>query len=115
LLDALPHQVNQRGATGNEAPAPASGDSRLDLTGGFLVGERNQWILRSNLRDLRDRCDDGGEGAIPVDIAAHPDFDFFRRSSMTFVDAGRAGNDLTGRAVAPLEGIMFDEGPLKWV
>jgi hypothetical protein len=56
LLDALPHQVNQRSATGNEAPAPASGDSRLDLTGGFLVSERNQWILRSNLRGLRDRC-----------------------------------------------------------
>src|SRR5437764_10497992 len=48
-------------------------------------------------------------------VAAHPFADLLRRAGVALVDAGDAGHDLSGRAIAALEGIALDEGGLQRV
>ena len=69
-------------------------------------------VARSRILDRRD---DVVVGAAAAEIAAHPVADLLRRAGMALVDAGDAGHDLPGRAIAALERIALDEGGLQRV
>jgi hypothetical protein len=51
--------------------------------------------------------------AATAQVAAHPVADLLRRSSVALGNAGDAGHDLTGRAIAALEGVALDKGGLQ--
>ena len=57
--------------------------------------------------------DDVVIGSATAQITAHPIANFLRRASVSLVDAGDAGYDLPGRAIAALEGVALDEGGLQ--
>src|SRR5216117_1159971 len=48
-----------------------------------------------------------------AEVAAHPVPDLLRRAGVALCDAGGAGHDLPGSAVAALERIALDEGGLQ--
>src|SRR2546422_9944380 len=64
----------------------------------------------SRILDCRD---DVVIGAAAAQVAAHPVANFLRRAGVALVDAGDAGHDLSGRAIAALEGVALDEGGLQ--
>ena len=64
-------------------------------------------------RRVLDGRDDVVVGAAAAQVAAHPVADLLRRAGVALVDAGDAGHDLPGRAIAALEGVALDEGGLQ--
>ena len=60
-----------------------------------------------------DGRDDVVVGSAAAQVAAHPVADFLRRAGVALGDAGDAGHDLPGRAIAALEGVALDEGGLQ--
>src|SRR5258706_4376643 len=60
-----------------------------------------------------DRGDDVVVRSAAAEIAAHPVADFLRRTSVALCNAGDAGHDLSGRAIAALESIALDKSSLQ--
>jgi hypothetical protein len=65
------------------------------------------------------RFSNGGDNtrvcSAAADVTAHPGSDLVSRVGMPLLDAGNAGDDLTGRTVAALEGVLFNESGLQWM
>src|SRR4051812_43979438 len=64
-------------------------------------------------RGVLDRRDDVVVGSATAKIAAHPVTNLLGRSGVALCDAGDAGHDLAGGAVAALEGVALDERRLQ--
>src|SRR5439155_5756821 len=64
---------------------------------------------------ILDRRDDVIVGTATAQVAAHPVADFLRRAGVAFCDAGNAGHDLPGGAIAALKAIALDECSLQRV
>src|SRR5256885_7709658 len=69
----------------------------------------------ASLSRILNCCDDMVVGSAAAQIAAHPIADFLRRTGVPLCDAGDAGHDLSGRAIAALEGVSLDESRLQWM
>ena len=59
-----------------------------------------------------DRIDDVRVGAAAAEIAAHPVPDLIGRGARVGAQQALGRDDLAGRAVAALEGVVLDEGLL---
>ena len=101
-----------RPAWARKASAAARSRGRSRVKGCMAQPPRTEAGRASRVLDCRD---DVIVGAAAAQVAAHPVADFLRRAGMTLVDAGDAGHDLPGRAVAALEGVALDEGGLQRV
>src|SRR5687768_17218465 len=99
-----------RPAWARKARAAARSRGRSSVKGCMALPHRT-----GGARRVLDGRDDVVVGSAAAQIAAHPLADLRRRAGVALGDAGDAGHDLPGCAIAALERIALDEGGLQRV
>src|SRR3954469_1172970 len=100
-----------RPAWARKASAAATSRGRSRVKGCMLASSHGA----GGAGRILDGEDDVVVGSAAAQVAAHPLPDLLRRAGVALVDAGDAGHDLPGRAIAALEGIALDKRGLQRV